>query len=93
MTHEELVEKVAREAVARDSGPQGSKLFEIHWAEFGAAYIVGARADISVIYEAMREPTDEMYAQWSVDSVGWAHVWREMLRASPLNGGTNAGDN
>ncbi len=40
-------EKVARAMIAADSGPEGSKLFEIHWEEFADGYRKGADAAIA----------------------------------------------
>lgn len=53
-----MIDRVARAMAAKDSGPQGSALFDIHWKEFGAGYVESARAAI----EAMREPTDAFLA-------------------------------
>lgn len=47
-----------RAAIAADSGPEGSKLFEIHWAEFADSYREGIRAAFLAMIEAwpgMRE--------------------------------------
>jgi len=52
----EMIERVAKAMAANDSGPEGSRLFDIHWGEFGGGYMESARAAI----EAMREPTDGM---------------------------------
>ena len=46
--HDELVEKMARAMAAKDSGPEGSVLFEIHWREFGEGYLSGAVAALAV---------------------------------------------
>ena len=58
-----MIERVARALAASDSGPEGSKLFRIHWEEFEPGYMNSARAAI----EAMMEPTPEMIA--AVDKV------------------------
>lgn len=52
-----MIERVARAMIANDSGPEGSKLFEIHLDEFGEGYRSSARAAM----EAMIEPTDGMH--------------------------------
>lgn len=51
-----MIERVARAMVAADSGPEGSVLFDMHWAEFGDGYLKTARAAIA----AMRDPTEGM---------------------------------
>ena len=38
------LEKGVRAAIALDSGPEGSKLFEIHYAEFAEGYRASIRA-------------------------------------------------
>lgn len=61
----EMIERVARAMAAKDSGPIGSILFDIHWREFGDGYISSALAAI----EAMREPTEAMIsAAWPLAS-------------------------
>lgn len=82
----EIVERVARAMVADESGPEGSRLFDIHWQEFGEAYTKSARVAI----EAMREPTEAMQTAGNAvedprpatsgpDAV-W--IWREMVSAA-----------
>lgn len=51
-----MIERVARAMAAKDSGPEGSALFDIHWREFAHGYTTSAVAAI----EAMREPTGAM---------------------------------
>ena len=53
--HDELVEKMARAMAAKDSGPEGSVLFEIHWREFGEGYLSGAVAALAVARPVIRE--------------------------------------
>lgn len=89
MTHEELVEKVAR---------------EISGAPFPSSRSMAkARDAIAVIYEAMKEPEGGTI-QAGAEAIALGvpegqHLWeanvcfKAMLSASPLNGGTNAGDN
>lgn len=50
-----LREAVARAMVAKDSGPDGSTLFEVHWREFGEGYLSGADAAIAVALERAAE--------------------------------------
>lgn len=76
--HEKLVERVARSAAARDSGPEGSALFEIHWREFGEGYKPSMRAAIATIYEALSETTPHLTS-------GDHAQFTAMLAASPLN--------
>lgn len=56
-----MIERVARQMAAADSGPEGSEIFNIHWSEFDENYRNGARAAI----EAMRSHTKDM------DSAGY----------------------
>jgi len=61
--HDELVKKMARAMAAKDSGPEGSVLFEIHWREFGEGYLSGAVAALAVARpfiraEALEEAED-----------------------------------
>lgn len=54
-----LREAVARAMVAKDSGPDGSTLFEVHWREFGEGYLSGADAAIAVALERAAKLCDE----------------------------------
>jgi len=84
----DMIERVARAMAAKDSGPEGSELFGIHWDEFGDGYVESARAAI----EAMREPTEEMERLGTItldtclidDPCGRAaeHVWADMIQAA-----------
>jgi len=106
MTHEELVEKVARAIWDVCGFVHGSedRMFEpLAYGEEGEYAPVqaecqrAARAALSVIYEAMREPADEMLEVHAtpVLRIGQPTVqpvkdWRRgiyvaMLAASPLN--------
>jgi hypothetical protein len=49
-------EKIARAMAAKDSGPEGSALFDIHWQEFQDGYLAGADAAL----DALAEPTRDM---------------------------------
>jgi hypothetical protein len=57
--NDDLLEKVARAMAAKDSGPEGSVLFEIHWREFGEGYLSGAVAALAVARPAIREECAE----------------------------------
>ena len=48
---QKLREAVARAMVAKDSGPEGSMLFDLHWREFGEGYLASADAAIAVALE------------------------------------------
>lgn len=61
MTHEELIERCARAAAVKDSGPIGSQLFEIHWAEFGDGYLHTATDVLAEAYKALEEPNEEIH--------------------------------
>lgn len=52
----EMIAIVARAMAMADSGPEGSQLYDLHWREFGPAYLQSARIAIT----AMRDPPDEM---------------------------------
>jgi hypothetical protein len=37
--------------VAKDSGPEGSLLFKLHWQEFAEGYLTSADAAIAIVLE------------------------------------------
>jgi len=88
MTHEQLVEKVAR-AMAEDAND--------HFDQARLFYMRRSKAAIAAIYEAMREPTPDQLTTAGT-MAGWneaahrgaddCHVewWQAMLDASPLKG-------
>ena len=80
MKTESMIERVARAMVAADSGPEGSALFDFHWAEFGEGYMESARVAIA----AMRKPTKSMLdaATPFADDDGPATVWLTMIDAA-----------
>lgn len=80
MTHDQLIEAMARAMAAGDSGPEGSALFDIHWAEFGDGYTKGAHAALAVVREAMEEPSDAMVDAMHYPGCGY----RAAIAASPL---------
>lgn len=51
-----IVERMAREMAANDSGPEGSPLFDIHWRKFGPGYMDNAIAAL----KAQRETSLDM---------------------------------
>lgn len=53
--HERLIELMAKAAVASDSGPEGSTLFDVHWREFGEGYKSSMRAALPVVREFDRK--------------------------------------
>jgi hypothetical protein len=92
--HEQLVERVAEVIWStctryNDSGDEatwGGSWDE--WDDDRAECVKQARAAISTIAEALREPTDRMVrAGWEVEElVTPDRTWSAMLSASPLNG-------
>lgn len=50
-----LREKVARAMAAKDSGPEGSPLFDIHWREFSDGYLASTDAALSLIRNEVLE--------------------------------------
>jgi len=62
----EALEAGVRAAIALDSGPEGSKLFEIHYAEFAEGY----RASIRAACLAMLEAWPGAYEEYMNDEDG-----------------------
>ena len=100
MTHEQLVEKVARAACrAKHKGAIDCCTLCRRTGECCGLYVEldQARAAIAAIYEAMREPTPDQLTTVGT-MAGWneaanrgaddCHVewWQAMLDASPLKG-------
>lgn len=87
MTHEELVEKVARELAKHDThDPDKVSGDDPPMWRF---YEVPARAVLSTIAEALKEPTAEMCLAGEMAPLGiggsppyWKHVYRAMLSAA-----------
>lgn len=79
-----MVERVARAMAAADSGPEGSKLFEFHWAEFSEGYLSGA----AIAIEAMRDLTEEMIVAGSHGNDP-QEVWSAMIGAALADEGRN----
>jgi len=51
MTTPNLRERVAKAMAAKDSGPEGSLLFKLHWQEFAEGYLTSADAAIAIVLE------------------------------------------
>ena len=66
MNTSNLRERVARAMVAKDSGPEGSLLFKLHWQEFAEGYLTSADAAIAIVLEEAAKVCDR-YAK---------HYWK-----------------
>lgn len=80
MTHEELIEKVARAIHAADDVDET-------YNEMKSFFNCLAQAAISTILDALQEPTEEMIKAGSelfCQSYEAPHIWQDMLDASPL---------
>lgn len=60
MTPSNLRERVAKAMVAKDSGPEGSLLFKLHWQEFSEGYLTSADAAIAIALEEAAKAGDEL---------------------------------
>jgi len=58
MTAPNLRERVAKAMVAKDSGPEGSLLFKLHWQEFAEGYLTSADAAIAIVLEEAAKVCD-----------------------------------
>jgi len=58
MNTSNLRERVARAMVAKDSGPEGSLLFKLHWQEFAEGYLTSADAAIAIVLEEAAKVCD-----------------------------------
>jgi hypothetical protein len=60
MTSSNLRERVAKAMVAKDSGPEGSLLFKLHWQEFAEGYLTSADAAIAIVLEEAADVVGEV---------------------------------
>jgi len=58
MNTSNLRERVAKAMVAKDSGPEGSLLFKLHWQEFAEGYLTSADAAIAIVLEEAAKVAD-----------------------------------
>lgn len=90
MTHEQLVERVARVLRARYHGRDDWQICE---ERTKTVFRKDAAAALAAVYDAIKEPTPEMKGarKWGAVFPGEmsgnvnAEVWSAMLAASPLN--------
>jgi hypothetical protein len=85
---EVMVEKMAVAMAVNDSGPEGSKLFEIHWREFADGYRSGARAALSALpigemVEALRRYTSLGNGRCVIDAAHEARARALLSQFSP----------
>lgn len=80
MTHEELIEKVARDICQSD---MIDDIFDEMSSSQKVQYLFSAKAAISTILSALQEPTEEMMKTVGATSIQRL-VWQAMLSASPL---------
>ncbi len=66
MTPSNLRERVAKAMVAKDSGPEGSLLFKLHWREFAEGYLTSADAAIAIVLEEAAEVAENASFQYAV---------------------------
>jgi len=60
MNTSNLRERVAKAMVAKDSGPEGSLLFKLHWQEFAEGYLTSADAAIAIVLEEAADVVGEV---------------------------------
>jgi len=92
MTHDELIEKVAKAINGPfHPTPEGSlftldQLRDIRWQQINGAErnlcVAGAKAAISTILAALQEPKEGMLL--AANGFGDTQAWQEMLAASAL---------
>lgn len=82
----EMRHRIAKAMVERESGPEGSSLFDIHWDEFGEVYYNSAKSALA----AMQIPTNRMVAaaadELGMDATKVAAVWMIMIREACKDG-------
>lgn len=99
MTHEELIEKVAKSMFDGERGFATEMGFKNQIQPIRDRYCSYAKAAISTILTALQEPTEEMERaafdefevtnpmQFKTGTLARNAIWGAMLNASPLAGG------
>lgn len=84
MTHDELVERVAR-AIYEHRNGAGCKPWSRQPQSHREPYLADARAAIAAVYEALKEPTEAMVAA-GIIQIFVEDAYTAMLAASPARG-------